>query len=204
MSDAQVGVYRLSVDKLDLPELAALTLSTQNAKLDQNVALAGNYLYNGKQTISNPQVGDLRIRYTALPQGKTVTAFGKLEVDRMTPYFAQRNTKLYQIFSGSRDEAIAKLATDYESLLWFLRLVGLLMMWWGLRLAVAPISVVLDFVPALGTISESITGAGSFLVAFVLSAITILVSMLLHHPIALGIVIAVTIGLLLALRRKTA
>ncbi len=202
VSDAQVGVYRLSVDKLDLPELTALTLNSQNTKLDQNITLAGNYLYNGKQTISNPQVGDLRIHYTALPQGTTATVFGKLDGDRMTPYFAERNTKLYQIFSGNRDEAIAKLATDYEMLLWVLRLVGFLMMWWGLFHAFAPISVFLDFIPMLGTISESVTGAGTFLIAFVLSAITILVSMLLHHPVALGIAIAIAVGLMLVLRRK--
>lgn len=205
VANAKVGVYHLDLNKIDLPELSRLPLNQQNVKLDSNVTLAGEYLYNGKQTLANPAVGDLRIRYSSLPQGSTATVFGKLEeADRLAPYFAERNTKLYQIFLGGRDAAIAKLASDYELMLWILRFVGFLMMWFGLIFAFGPISVFLDVIPLLGTISESVTAAGSFLIAFVLSAITIIVSMLLHNLAALGIAIVTAIVVMMILRRMRA
>jgi hypothetical protein len=94
------------------------------------------------------------------------------------------------------------LHSDYVTMTWVLRAGGFLMMWFGLIFAAGPISVILDFIPFLGSLSEGITGVTSFFVACVLSTVTILVSMLLHHPLGLILAIATTIATLALLRGR--
>jgi len=55
-----------------------------------------------------------------------------------------------------------------------------------------PISVFLDFLPIFGSISRSLVGTICFLIALVLSIVTILVSMILHNVVALLIALAIT------------
>ncbi len=85
--------------------------------------------------------------------------------------------------------------------LWFFRLLGFGLMWVGLWLLVNPISVVLSFIPLLGDIAGTFNGITSFVAAFVLSAVTILVSSLVHHPGVLAGCVAVTLVVLLVGRK---
>ncbi|MGK7876576.1 MAG: TMEM43 family protein [Xenococcaceae cyanobacterium] len=202
VSQAKVGIYSLDIKNIDLPQLNQVQLNRQNITLKDGVSQAGNYLFKGNGTMGNPEVGDLRLQYFVLPNGTNVTVFGKLESNnRITPYFYQDNQRLYRIFAGSREQAISTLKTEHKIWTWVLRLVGFLMMWIGLALALEPISVILDFLPFLGSITRGITGASTFIIAFVLSSITILVSMLLHNIVALAIAVVVAIGVGIALRK---
>jgi hypothetical protein len=201
VSQAQVGIYSLDIPDINLPNFNSLALNPQNITVRDRFQLMGNYLYKGRGTIDSPEVGDLRIEYSVIPQGITVTALGKLESNnQIVPYFHQRNHRFYRLFTGTRDEAVSLLSNEYVIWTWVLRLVGFLIMWIGLLLAAAPISVILDFLPFLGSISRGITGTSTFIIAFVLSSMTILGSMLLHNLVALAIAVVVTIGVTAVLR----
>ena len=149
-------------------------------------------------SFDNPQIGDLRVSYYVLRSGFDGTIFGKLSGDKIDPYFDQSGNKLYGLFIGTRDQAINMLHSDYTKLLWILRMVGFLLMWFGLVALFGPISVVLDFLPIFGTISRSIIGIITFLAAFVLTIVTILISMIVHSLIVLIVVLAITIGAIIA------
>jgi hypothetical protein len=201
--EAKVGLYQVNVPELQILSLNNLPLEPQKLNLDDSVSLQDEYIYAGKDTLATPHIGDLRIRYAALPADTTVTVFGQLSApDRITPYLHKRKHRFYDLFPGNRDEAIAKLHSDYVTMTWVLRAGGFLMMWFGLIFAAGPISVILDFIPFLGSLSEGITGVTSFFVACVLSTVTILVSMLLHHPLGLILAIATTIATLALLRGR--
>lgn len=202
VSEAKVGIYSLDLKNIDLPTWQRLQLNQQNITLQGGFSLVGNYLFKGNGTLENPQVGDLRLQYFVLPNGMNVTVFGKLESNnRITPYFYQDQHRLYRIFTGNREQATSQMKTESQILTWVLRLVGFVMMWIGLALALEPISVILDFLPFLGSITRGITGASTFIIAFVLSSITILVSMLLHNLIALAITVAVAVVVGIILRQ---
>ncbi|HEY9748079.1 MAG TPA: TMEM43 family protein, partial [Allocoleopsis sp.] len=200
--EAQVGAYKVNVPDLQLLSLEPLALDPQKLNLDESVSLQSEYIYAGKDTLATPHIGDLRIRYTALTADTTVTVFGQLSpANQITPYLHKGKHRLYDLFPGSREQAIAKLHSDYVIMTWILRAGGFLMMWFGLIFAVVPISVILDFIPFLGSLSEGITSVTSFFVACVLSTVTILVSMLLHHPIGLILAIVTAIIAMQILRR---
>lgn len=200
--EAKVGVYKVNVPDLQILSLKNLPLEPQKLSLDESVSLQGEYIYAGKDTLATPHIGDLRIRYAALPADTTATVFGQLSApDRITPYLHKGKHRLYDLFPGSREQAIAKLRSNYVVMLWVFRLGGFLCMWFGLNFVAAPLSEALSFIPFLSSLTENITLLTSFVGAFVLSTITILVSMLLHHPIALVLAIATTIITVKVLRR---
>jgi len=210
---ATLGVYGLDVPKLELPEFADLQLTATNVTAKDGAVLAegGKYLFIAKvagSSLNAPAVGDMRISYSVLYPGKDGTVFGKLEGSNISPYFDEKNNKLYRVFSGTRDEAIAQMHDEYTMMLWIFRAVGFLMMWIGLAALFGPISVLLDFLPVFGQISRALIGGIAFIVSLVLSGVTILVSMLLHNVVALVIsivvVVGVIIGVMIMIKKKKA
>ncbi|MEM8723099.1 MAG: TMEM43 family protein [Cyanobacteria bacterium P01_G01_bin.39] len=201
VSQAQIGIYDLDIERIDLPRFQKLQLNQQNTNLKDGVSLVGNYLFQGNGTLNNPQVGDLRLQYSIIPNNMNMTVFGKLDKNRITAYLDQGKNRFYRMFSGSREEAISLLQHEYKTTTWLLRLLGFVMMWMGLTLFIEPIGVVLDVLPFLGNITRGIAGVSSFIIAFVMSSITILISMLLHNLVALAIAVAVAIGAGIFLRK---
>jgi len=199
--NATVGAYQVEMSSVTLPQFTKLQLNQQNTTLSQDAVLANDsYIFIGKNTSSvfdNPQIGDLRVSYSVLYPGKTATIFGKLDNGSISPYSDKNNNQLYRIFSGTRDEAISTLHSEHTLLLWILRVVGFLMMWFGLMALFGPISVLLDILPIFGTLSRSLIGVATFLISFVLTIVTIIVSMIIHNLIALLIVLALTIALII-------
>lgn len=195
---ATIGVYSFGPQVATLPGFSQLPLNSQNITLNDGAILANdNYIFIKKSeggTFDSPQIGDLRISYNVLRPGFSGTIFGTLNGSNIDSYSDQNGNNLYRVFDGTRDQAISTLHTEYTILLWILRLIGFLLMWFGLSALFGPISVLMDFLPIFGTIGRSLIGVTTFVVALVLSIITILVSMLLHSFMALIIALVITVG----------
>lgn len=71
------------------------------------------------------------------------------------------------------------------------------MMWLGLGLLVNPISMFLSWIPLLGDLSNAFNAITSFVSAFVISTVTVLVLSLGRHPLVLAGSVAVTLLVLL-------
>jgi len=202
----KVGAYDVDVAKVDLPEMSKVTLSADNTSLSSGY-LAGGFVYlpsNAANSFEAPGIGDMRVSYTALNKGVNVTVFGKQEGSAINAFidFDNDNAKVYRMFTGGRDEAIATLGSEYTMMAWILRGVGFLMMWIGLSMLFGPLSVLLDVVPFFGKLSRGIVGLATFLVALVLSGVTILISMILHNVIAIVVSVVVVIGIAAYILKK--
>ena len=169
----------------------------------------GEYIYLNKYaggSYQMPAVGDVRVSYNTLKSGANVTIFGKLNGKTFGSYLDPDNNRLFQIFAGTREDAIASLHQSYVMWIWIWRLIGFVMMWAGLGSVLAPLNVILDFLPMLGGLSRSLTGAITFVAALVLSAVTILISMIFHSLIAVvvAVVAALAIGFMIMQQKKSA
>lgn len=197
VTTATVGVYSFNPQSVTLPSFSKLSLNSQNITLSNGAILANDsYIFIKKSsdgTLDNPQIGDLRISYHVLRPGFEGTIFGKLNGSKIDLYSDQDGNNLYRLFIGTREQGISTLQTEHATLLWILRLVGFILMWLGLAALFGPISVLLDFLPIFGVISRSIIGVITFLVAFILTVTTILVSMIAHSFIALVIALVITV-----------
>ena len=202
-SNAIVGIYVVQPDKMQLPATTLLTLDDKIVNISTTNLISsstpktvreGNYIFVGEGTLSNPEVGDLRIQYEVLRPGSSVTAFGKLSGNSLVSYTDKDGTILYRALAESREDAVSTMHSEYTLWLWIFRIVGFLMMWIGLSSILAPISVLFDILPALGSISRSLVGGITFVIALILSGLAIIISMLLHSLVALIILGVVGIG----------
>jgi hypothetical protein len=194
---ASIGVYKINLNTINLPSLNAVLLNKTNVALSEGAVLAGDkYVFiskNAGSVFDNPQVGDLRVSYEVFGADIQTTVFGKLGMSEISSYIGPKNTTLYHIFAGSREDGIRALHIEYLMMLWLLRLAGLLMMWFGLSSILGPLNVLLSIVPAFGSLSKFLVGLVTFVVSLVLSLATIVVSMILHNVWAVLIVAVITV-----------
>ncbi len=201
---AQVGVFELDMERISLPSTEPLGLGGGKILLEKTkgYTVTEEYLFQGQGSLADPQIGDTRLSFHALSSGRRATVFGKLSGGMLDPYFYNGEKSFYRAFLGSRDEAIAKLKTEYKVAGWIGRIIGFLMMWIGLMMLSGPLNTVLDVLPFLGSAGRFVTGLIAFPIALTLSAITIIVSMIAHNIIALLVVLALLAGLVLFLKLK--
>jgi hypothetical protein len=191
---ASVGAYPIDTHAISLPDGQPVPLGPGNVQLNDGQRLAGNYIYSGPGSLDAPRIGDIRISFSALPSGANVTAIGLQSGGRLVNYTHRTGDKLYRVFIGSREDAIAQLNTEYQMITWLLRLAGFLMLWFGLGAVLGPLNTLLDVLPALGSMSRFLTGAITFAIAFVLWGITVLVAIIAHSLVAMIVVLLLILG----------
>jgi hypothetical protein len=133
---------------------------------------------------ANPNIGDLRITYTLLPEG-LVSVIGRQVGNGLQPYMAANG---YQVFLGATGTRAASelYAGAHEAnrlLTWILRGLAFVVMWIGFNLILRPFVVLADVIPILG----SAMAAGAGLVAFALTLLvylpTIAIAWFWHRPV---------------------
>lgn len=206
-SSADIGAYHFSPAEMKLPELYPLELNQSNTQLNNQVVLVGDkYLYmsgGSNGTFEQPQVGDLRISYAVLPSGFQGTIFAGVNQGEIVPYISDNGHDWHRLFIGSRAQAIATMHAEYTESLWLFRLIGFFCMWIGLCMLLKPLSVLLDIIPFVGSLTGALITASMFAVSLVFSIVIILVSMLVHSLVALLIaLIVVTVVMVYVLKKK--
>lgn len=211
---AKLGAWTFAAQEAQLPSGDKLTL-TQSMLLGSAVpastgttsalakapVLDSSYLFVGAGSVANPQVGDVRMSYDALARGVTVTLFGKATGSTVTTFLYQGEEKFFRALKGSREEAIAELALEHKIITWILRVVGFLMMWFGLSAVLGPLAALTDLIPALGNFGRFMIGLIMFPISLFLTTVTVIVSMILHSLIATLITgVVLTLGVILAFK----
>ncbi len=162
-----------------------------NRKPASYVRANDTYLFRGSGSVDNPDIGDVRIGFRALQSGLQVTLFGSLKDGEVSAYIPGKDDiKLLRALKGSREEAIMALATEHKTIGWFLRILGFLMMWFGLSMFFGPLNVALDVIPALGKASRVLVGILMLPVSILLSIFTILLSIIFHNTLLLILFLA--------------
>ena len=159
-----------------------------------------------RQIASNPVVGDIRVRFRVV-EPHDISICEKQVGDTLAPWTASNKKTISLQEDGIHDaEAMFASAQSANTMMtWILRLVGFLVMLFGVRMVLAPLSVLVDVIPVLRTIVSAGVGAIAFLVSGVCSLFVIAVAWLFFRPllaIALIVVAAALIGALVALVLK--
>lgn len=193
VNNATIGAYSVNPQVLTLPEAVPVALNEENTTTSEPWLVRNSYIVNTASALEQPRVGDVRISYAAVRNNLDVTLFGKASAAQIVPFEAQ-GTSLYRAFTENREAAIATLDSEYHLWLWLWRAGGFLMMWFGLMMCIAPISTFLDILPFLGSTSRLIINTIMFVVAFLLSALTILASIIAHNIFLLIGLLALIVG----------
>ncbi len=192
VKSARIGAYVVDPSYITLPGifnhdalgsqgLTLVPLTSEKLMPNTSARIAKDYLFRGTGSVDSPVVGDIRIRYYAIEQKRLMTAFGKLDAGRIVPYAYAAEHVFCQIRLGNRDEAIVHMASEFTTERWILRGIGFGMMTIGILLLSGPIHAILGVLPLLSEISSALFFVISLVIAFGLSSITILLSMIFHN-----------------------
>ena len=200
---ATLGAFTLDLNALDLPGGDSVALTSQTVLTDSSAKLDSGYLFIGKGVQGNPEVGDIRISYTALASPATVTVFGQQSGEGLMPYVYDKSSTFFRALTGDRNAAIAQLQTEHTVTSWLLRGGGFLMIWLGLTLVLNPLATIAGVLPILKQITGFITGIITFVVALVIWGVVTLISVVLHNIwLALAAAVLIVGVVLFLLRRR--
>lgn len=201
-----VGAFELSrplVDRisnatpLEIPGSTALP-----AELAGKAKMTGGGFYIGADPAA-PKIGDVRVKFT-VDNSAEVSVIARQSKNTFEPYMAKAGGKIEMLQMGTLSiESMIQTAQNENTVItWILRGVGFLLMVIGLNLVMSPLSVLADVIPFIGNVVGAITGGVAFLVAFMLSTLTVAIAWIAYRPL-LGIgLIIVALAVTPLIRKK--
>ena len=157
--------------------------------------IQGEYIYLGYGSPNSPSIGDHRISFRALQPGGEVTAFGEASGGNLVAHDVADRSFL-RVLSGDREAAISTLKLEAAALKWGLRILGFLLMWFGMQMVFAPLHAVAGILPFLKRGTKSLIALITFPIAAILTLLTIVISAILHSVVALIVVFAISAGIM--------
>jgi len=174
-------------------------IGPETAKLPSNLAGRARVVDGGVFVGSdpqNPQVGDLRIAWRQTPS-QVISLVGLQSANSFKPWKATAGDEVLLVQSGARtvQEMFATAQEENSRMTWILRLVGYLMMAFGLMLILRPIVVVADFIPMIGNLAGLSASFFGLVAAFPIAALVIAVSWIAVRPlIGIAVLVAALLG----------
>ncbi len=152
--------------------------------------------YLGGDPLS-PRLGDVRVRFHQVPAAM-VSVVGRQQAGELVPYTARVGGDIALLTHGlaSADDMFVSAKRGNRTMTWILRVVGFLLIAMGFSKVLKPLSVLADVVPMIGNLVERGTGMISFVLAALVSLVTVAIGWIFYRPL-LALVLLATAGALL-------
>ena len=196
----KVGEYVLSNDfKSLLDSDKNVDIPEEGITLPEGYKVYNRYITNSEDT-SNPKIGDVRISYTQADY-TDVSVLGKQSNGTITQYTTKNNTNYMKIVKGTTNGTgmINGIESANNTFKWISRIAGTLLIIIGVGAILGPITTLIGYIPFLGNIVNSMIGVVSFLVGLSIALLVIAIAWFAARPIISIILIAVIVGLIIAL-----
>ena len=170
--------------------------NAENKKDLMYIHQAGNVLYFGRVP-GSPEVGDVRVTFEKVVPAK-VTVMAVVDGDTFKPFKAKNGKRFQTLVMGQKsgDEIIDAEKEANNMILWFLRILGVVMVIGGLKGIFGFIETILKVVPFIAGIFGWGVGLVCTVLGIVWSLIVIAIAWLFYRPL-LGISLLVLAGFLI-------
>jgi len=170
--------------------------NAENKKDLEYVHQASNVLYFGRVP-GSPEVGDVRVCFEKIVPAK-VTVMAVVDGDSFKPFKAKNGKRFQTLVMGKKsgDEIIEAEKEANTMILWFLRIVGVVMVIGGLKGIFGFLSMILKVVPFVANIVGWGIGVVCTVIGIAWSLIVIAIAWLFYRPL-LGISLLVLAGFLI-------
>ncbi len=161
---------------------------------------------NGVSTISTPEIGDIKVSFSII-EPHDISIIAVQSGNTFKPYKASNDKTLDMLSEGikSKDEMFEAAERANAFLTWILRLVGFFLMFAGISTVLAPLAVLADVLPFLGTLVRTGTKAISFLIALPFSLLTIALAWIFYRPlIGISLLVIVVVCVVLIIKKAHA
>ena len=169
--------------------------NAENKKDLAYIHQAGNVLYFGRVP-GAPEVGDVRVTFEKVVPAK-VTVMAVVDGDTFKPFKAKNGKRFQTLVMGAKsgDEIIDAEKEANNMILWFLRILGCMMVIGGLKGIFGFIETILKVVPFIAGIFGWGVGLVCTVIGVAWSLIVIAIAWLFYRPL-LGISLLVLAGFL--------
>ena len=157
--------------------------NAENKKDLEYIHVANNILYFGRVP-GSPEVGDVRVTFEKIVPAK-VTVMAVVDGDTFKPFKAKNGKRFQTLVMGQKsgDEIIEAEKEANNMLLWFFRIVGIVLVIGGLKGIFGFIETILKVVPFIAGIFGWGVGVVCTIVGIVWSLIIIAIAWLFYRPI---------------------
>lgn len=194
--DAQtvpVGAFFLSPDLIsqlsDFTELPVREIP-EGAAWPENAKPDKGGIYLGANP-AQPKIGDARIKFSVVKPGP-VSLVAAQAGDSFAEYRTKAGGTIVMITAGevSAQQMFEDAISQNTLVTWLVRLGGFILLWIGFALLFAPLSVLADVIPLLGSLVGAATGLIAFLLALAVALTVIAIAWVFFRPL-LGITLLV-------------
>ncbi|MDQ6436698.1 TMEM43 family protein [Mesorhizobium sp. LHD-90] len=206
---AELGAFVLDqpvLDQVGDDERLALAPGQAGAVRDAfsgtaKVSIVDGRIYLGRDPAS-PAIGDYRISYRTVP-ADDLSVIGRQAGNRFEPYATKAGYDLLMVDSGlvPAEKMFAEAVTENTIFTWILRIAGLVLLFIGFALILAPLGVIFDVIPFLGSIMRLGTGAVAFVLALLAGGVTIAIAWFWYRPLLSITLIAIALAVAFLLSR---
>ena len=148
--------------------------------------------------VPEPKIGDIRVTFSVVKAPKEITVVAAQKGNSFMPYTTKGTKKtISHVMAGAVDAAAVFAAAERGNMMlaWILRLVGFLMMYFGIKRVLDPLRVLADVVPFIGSIVGFGTGLVAFTVAAPAALVTIAIAWIFYRPVLACVLIALAGGI---------
>ena len=201
-SEVNLGAFPMSTGLIAsmarFQPLPVETLDDLPRDLRWKARLANGGVYIGRSPAS-PEVGDMRVKFEVV-RPTTVSVVAAQAGGRLASYRTRNGGSIELLSHGAvpADAMFVAAQKANKVTSWIFRLLGFLLMSFGLKRVFRPLTVLADVVPAIGRVMEASTGFVAYLLAGFLSLLVIAVSWLYHRPVLAVTLLILAGGLLVA------
>lgn len=193
VSDARIGAWRADDTVLDALDSQPLQLAEAGEFPDGFARADAQTLYAGKGSLSAPQIGDLRVRFSLVPV-QEASLIAEVAGEGFKAWQSPAGTEVYLVESGRHApaELVAHAQSSNSLIGWLLRGLGFILLWVAFSMMLAPLSTLVSVLPPLGRLVGTATGVVAFVLAALLASVTIVLSWIFVRPIwAVSVVLAI-------------
>lgn len=194
--NVKMNAFTLSgslIDKMSKYETYDVSIENLNQLGINNIQGYDGGYYIGS-SLSNPQIGDIKVLFKVIKPFASISLIAKQIDSTFEPYYTANGRQIELLTNDyvDADSMFENAKTQNSILTWVLRAVGWLLMFFGFSALFAPLTVLADFIPFLGTLVGLGTGTVAFLLTMVCSFCTIAIAWLVYRPLlSLILIVAV-------------
>ncbi|MHC9541165.1 MAG: TMEM43 family protein [Vulcanimicrobiota bacterium] len=195
-----IGAFTLSdslvdmIDKYEPLSLDSEMVEELPAKLQETMDVSDNYFYRGNDP-ANPAIGDIRLSF-AIVKPLTVSIIAQQSGSTFQSYKTRAGDAIQRLEAGTvnANEMFKHAEQENNTMTWIIRVVGFLLLFFGLMMVLRPLSTLADLIPFVGNLLDAGIGIVSFLIALAIWTGVVAVAWISARPLLAVGLIVVTVG----------
>ncbi|MBE8364111.1 TMEM43 family protein [Leptospira borgpetersenii] len=167
--------YSVNLEEVDFTSQVSSRDANENEILSNGFVYGEGYLYSSKACVESEKEGCERVQVSVTPiPEKDMTFIGDIKGNRVAHFTSAEGNKFLNASVGDFAETIADIKSDDNTMKWVGRFIGFIAMFSSFTLMAGPLTSLLSFIPFVGDLGGGLIKVVLGIVAFIITAITIL------------------------------